>query len=115
VIAFDDIWTSLACVAHCHCVLATDSAIKTMAAILRIPSVVLVGDYPDPFRDQVFLTPYVNDGIMRLIKFTDIDTLNPSDMVTSALAQCSGSKAGTLSPRPIRARSAKPLLHQRTI
>lgn len=83
VIAFDDIWTSLACVAHCHVVLATDSAIKTMAAILRIPSVVLVGDYPDPFRDDVFLTPYVTDGIMRLIKFTDIDTLNPSDMVAS--------------------------------
>jgi ADP-heptose:LPS heptosyltransferase len=83
VIAFDDIWASLACVAHCHMVLATDSAIKTMAAILRIPSVVLVGDYPDPFRDEVFLQPYVTDGLMHLVRFRDIDTLNPWDIVAS--------------------------------
>ena len=83
VIAFDDIWGSLACVAHCHKVLATDSAIKTMAAILRIPSIVLVGDYPDPFRDEVFLKPYVSDGVMHLVKFTDIDALNPWEIVAS--------------------------------
>jgi ADP-heptose:LPS heptosyltransferase len=81
VIAFDDIWASLACVAHCHVVLATDSAIKTMAAILRIPSVVLVGDYPDPFRDEVFLKPYVSDGIMQVINFREIDTLNPCEII----------------------------------
>jgi ADP-heptose:LPS heptosyltransferase len=83
VIAFDDIWASLACVAHCDIVLATDSVIKTMAAILRIPSLVLVGDYPDPFRDEVFLKPYVNDGVMRLMKFTNIDALDPQEIVES--------------------------------
>jgi ADP-heptose:LPS heptosyltransferase len=83
VIAFDDIWTSLACVAHCHLVLATDSAIKTMAAILRIPSVVLVGDYQDPFRDEVFLKPYVSDGVMQLIRFNNMDTLDPCRIVAS--------------------------------
>jgi ADP-heptose:LPS heptosyltransferase len=83
VVAYDDIWASLACVAHCQKVLATDSAIKTMAAILRIPSVVLVGDYPDPFRDEVFLQPYVNDGVMHLVKFSNIDALDPSEIVAT--------------------------------
>lgn len=83
VIAFADIWASLTCVAHCHRVLATDSAIKTMAAILGIPSVVLVGDYGDPFRDEVFLEPYVSDGVMQVIKFRNMDTLDPRSIVAS--------------------------------
>jgi len=81
VIAFGNIWASLACVAHCHRVLATDSAIKTMASILRIPTVVLVGDYHDAFRDEVFLKPYVSDGVMQLIKFRNMDTLDPQRIV----------------------------------
>jgi ADP-heptose:LPS heptosyltransferase len=81
VIAFDDIWASLACVAHCQSVLATDSSIKTMAAILQIPSLVLAADYPDPFRDEVFLTPYVRDGIMQIVKFENIDALNPCEII----------------------------------
>jgi ADP-heptose:LPS heptosyltransferase len=80
-VAFEDIWDSLACVSHCQRVIAVDSCIKTMAAILRIPTVVLAADYPDPFRDAVFLTPYVNDGIMRIVKYVDIDFLNPSQIV----------------------------------
>lgn len=80
VIAFEDVWASLACVAHCKSVLATDSAIKTMAAVLRIPSVVLAADYSDPFRDEVFLNPYVSDGLMRVIRFKDVDALNPCDV-----------------------------------
>ena len=83
VIAFGDIWASLACVAHCHRVLATDSAIKTMAAILSIPTIVLVDDYDDAFRDEVFLKPYVSDGVMQLIKFRNMDTLDPRRIVES--------------------------------
>lgn len=81
VIAFEDIWHSLACVSHCQRVIAVDSCIKTMAAILRIPTLVLAADYPDPFRDAVFLTPYVDDGIMRVVKYVDIDLLNPHQIV----------------------------------
>lgn len=92
VIAFDDIWASLACVAHCHIVLATDSVIKTMAAILRIPSVVFVGDYTDPFRDEVFLNPYVSDGVMQVVKFKDIDFINPCEIVET-LSDCISSRA----------------------
>jgi hypothetical protein len=54
-----------------------------MAAILGIPTVVLVGDYDDPFRDEVFLTPYVSDGVMQLIKFTNMDALDPLRIVAS--------------------------------
>ncbi len=79
VIAYGDIWASLACVAHCQAVLATDSAIKTMAAILKIPTVVLAADYSDPFRDEVFLKPYAIDGIMRVICFKEIDAIDPRE------------------------------------
>lgn len=81
VVAFENIWDSLACVSHCQRIIAVDSCIKTMGAILRIPTVVLAADYPDPFRDAVFLTPYVNDGIMRVVKYVDIDLINPNKIV----------------------------------
>ncbi len=76
VISFKNIWDSLSCVSHCKAVLAMDSCIKSMSAILRIPSVVLVGDYPDPFRNEQFLNPYVNEGVMELVPYTDIDLLD---------------------------------------
>ena len=48
----------------CSSVIATDSAIKTMAASLKIPSFVYIGNYVDTYRDEVFLRPYINDKIM---------------------------------------------------
>jgi ADP-heptose:LPS heptosyltransferase len=53
-----------------------------MANILRIPSVVLVGDYRDPFRDDHFINPYVEDGHMKVVKFKDIDKVNPDEVVS---------------------------------
>jgi ADP-heptose:LPS heptosyltransferase len=103
VIAFDDVWASLACVAHCQTVLATDSAIKTMAAVLKIPSIVLAGDYPDAFRDEVFLTPYVNDGIMRVIKFNEIDSLDPCEIIEKLL----GERANSIRKKLLKRRSLK--------
>jgi ADP-heptose:LPS heptosyltransferase len=81
VISFSYIWDSLACVPHCSAVLGMDSSIKTMASMLRIPSVVLVGDYVDVFRDENFLNPYVNDGHMEVVKYKNIDDLNPKDIL----------------------------------
>ena len=53
-------------VSECFCVIATDSAIKTMSAAMRIPTFVAIGNYPDPLRDQKFLIPYIQMGVMKV-------------------------------------------------
>jgi ADP-heptose:LPS heptosyltransferase len=81
IVAYPYIWDSLSCVGHCDAIIGADSVIKTMGAIQRIPSVVLVGDYPDPFRDKVFLDPYVNDGHMHVIKYKNVDDVSPDEVL----------------------------------
>jgi len=66
------IWDSLAHVMLCDQVIAVDSAIKTMASVKRIPSVVLVGDYEDEFRDGTFIEPYESQGILTKIKYNNL-------------------------------------------
>lgn len=80
VISYPFIWDSLSCVSHCDCVLGMDSSIKTMASILRIPTVVLVGDYVDEYRDSQFLNQYVSDGYMQVVKFKDINNMQPAQL-----------------------------------
>ena len=67
------IWDSLAHVLICDKVVAIDSAIKTMASVKNIPSVVFVGNYEDKMRDDLFLDPYIADGVMKVIKFSDLN------------------------------------------
>lgn len=81
IIAFPEIWKSLACVKHCDFVIGMDSAIKTMSSILYIPTLTLVGDYSDQFRDERFLTPYVIEGTMNLIYFKNIEEINLENLV----------------------------------
>jgi len=69
VVAEDDIWKSLVRVRECTAVIGVDSAIKAMSCILRIPTIVLLGDYADPFRDRHFIDPYVRDGVLQVIRF----------------------------------------------
>jgi ADP-heptose:LPS heptosyltransferase len=81
-IAFPNVWESLSCVSHCNSVIASDSCIKTMAAIQQIPSIVLVADYADPFRDETFLNPYVQDGIMQVVKYRDTKDLSAREILS---------------------------------
>lgn len=69
---YDDIWDSLAHVPFCRRVFGIDSSIKTMASVKRVFSVVLVGNFRDDFRDDHFITPYVNEGVMKVFKFNNI-------------------------------------------
>lgn len=63
-ITFLDIAKSLSYVTQCDAVVASDSSIKTMSSMLRIPTFVWMGDYEDHFRDAWFITPYLRDGCM---------------------------------------------------
>lgn len=69
----EPIWHSLAFVEKCDLIIGVDSAIKGYSAIKNIPTICLVGDYEDPLRDEVFLLPYVKEGIMHVIKFRDLN------------------------------------------
>tara|TARA_Y100000310_G_C20604534_1_gene774811 strand:+ start:201 stop:926 length:726 start_codon:yes stop_codon:yes gene_type:complete len=66
------IWDSLAHVTLCDQIIAIDSSIKSMALVKKIPSIVLVGDYEDEFRDQMFFEPYETYGLLTKIKFSSL-------------------------------------------
>lgn len=78
-IDYENIWDSLATVLFCHLIIGVDSSIKTMASCKRIPSIVFVGDTPDPFRDAWFIDPYVQQGVMQTIKY---ETITPREITT---------------------------------
>ena len=64
---------SLAYVNQCHAVIGADSGIKTMSAMNRIPTFVWLGDYIDPPRDEMFIDPYIKDGVMKVFRYKDVD------------------------------------------
>jgi ADP-heptose:LPS heptosyltransferase len=68
-ISYLDPVKSLSYVAQCNAVVAADSSIKTMSSMLKIPTFVWLADHPDHFRDTVFISPYVDDGVMKIYKY----------------------------------------------
>ncbi len=73
-----NIWESFSYLPICDYFIGVDSAFKTMSAILDIPTFVLVGNYEDKIRDDFFLNPYVEKGVMSLYKFTNLHTESSS-------------------------------------
>lgn len=67
-----DITVSLGHVANCSALVGSDSAFKTMSSMLRIPTIVWVGDYKDTFRDATFIEPYVKEGVMTVFRYTNL-------------------------------------------
>jgi hypothetical protein len=72
-IDFPDVARSLSYVTKCFAVVASDSAIKTMSAMLRIPTIVWLGDYQDDPRDRMFIKPYVDAGVMAIYRYKDLE------------------------------------------
>jgi len=68
-VSYLDIAKSLSYVEQCDAMVAADSSIKTMSSMLKIPTFVWLSDQPDHFRDAVFISPYVNDGVMKIYKY----------------------------------------------
>jgi ADP-heptose:LPS heptosyltransferase len=63
------IWKAFALSQGCHYMIGNDSAFKTFAASHRIPTTVVYGNYPDQYRDDVFIIPYCKSGVMRGIRY----------------------------------------------
>jgi len=72
VVACPDLWDSFSMVTECDAVVAVDSSIKTVASMMGVPTVTLVGDFVEPFRDRHFLGPYVQRGVMRTVRYTQL-------------------------------------------
>jgi ADP-heptose:LPS heptosyltransferase len=73
-VADDDVTVSLSRVAECSTFIGSDSAFKTMSAMLHIQTIVWIGDYKDDFRDSVFIDPYVKAGIMAVVRYRDLSS-----------------------------------------
>lgn len=71
-VADHDVTVSLTRVEECLALVGSDSAFKTMSAMLCIPTVVWVGDYKDETRDSVFINPYVLAGVMSVFRYKDL-------------------------------------------
>jgi len=64
---------SLAYVNQCHAVVGSDSGIKTLSSMMKIPTFVWLGDYHDEPRDQMFIDPYIKDGVMKVFRYKDVN------------------------------------------
>lgn len=69
---YERIADSLAEIAQCTAFLGSDSAIKTAAAMLGIPTVVWMASYPDDFRDKVHIGPFVEGGLMKIFYYATL-------------------------------------------
>ena len=68
-ITYLDIYQSLSYVAQCDAMVASDSSIKSMSSMLRIPTFLWMGDNEDYWRDLYFVDPYVKEGVMKTFRY----------------------------------------------
>jgi hypothetical protein len=68
-ITYLDIYQSLSYVAQCDAMVASDSSIKSMSSMLRIPTFLWMGDNEDYWRDLYFVDPYVQAGVMKAFRY----------------------------------------------
>ena len=64
---------NLSLVNQCDLMIASDSVFKTMASMLKIPSVVLHKDNANHFRDRTFIEPYVKAHCMSVYKYKSLE------------------------------------------
>lgn len=75
----------LAQVATCTALVGSDSAFKTMSAMLRIPTIVLMGNYRDDHRDERFISPYYQEKVLSYFRYKN---LNDKEELSDAIKFC---------------------------
>ncbi len=71
-ISYRDPSKSLSYISQCDAFIGSDSGFKTMSVMSRIPTMVWLADYIDEIRDELFINPYINDGIMEIFRYKDL-------------------------------------------
>jgi len=66
---------NLSLVEHCDFFIGSDSVFKTMASMLKKPTIVLHQDHKNNFRDRVFIMPYINKHVMHVYEYKDFSKL----------------------------------------
>ncbi|MBU3575927.1 tetratricopeptide repeat protein [Polynucleobacter sp. UK-Mo-2m-Kol15] len=70
--SYQNIDESLSLVSLCDCFVGSDSAIKSITAMLQIPTFVWMGDYQDPYRDTNFIDPFAKKNVFEIFRYRDI-------------------------------------------
>jgi hypothetical protein len=65
----------LSYVQQCDVIIASDSSIKTMSSMLKIPTLVWLADYRDPPRDSMFIDSYTQAGVMEVFWYKNFNDL----------------------------------------
>ena len=75
-ISFKNILTSLSAVRYCDQLIGADSCFKTASSMQNIKTTCLISSIEDHIRDKFFLDPYVENGVMTVLKIqNEIDKL----------------------------------------
>lgn len=69
---YQNIDESLSLVSQCDCFVGSDSAIKSITAMLQIPTFVWMGDYHDPYRDANFIDIYNKNSSFKVFRYKDV-------------------------------------------
>jgi hypothetical protein len=64
---------NLALVSYCDLFIGSDSVFKTMASMLRKPTIVIHQNIKNNFRDRVFITPYIKEQLMYVYKYKNFN------------------------------------------
>ena len=70
---YPNIDESLSLVSKCDCFVGSDSSIKSITAMLQMPTFVLMGDYQDPYRDANFIDVYCKNSSFKVFRYKDIN------------------------------------------
>jgi hypothetical protein len=62
---------NLSFVQHCDLLIGSDSVFKTMASMIKIPTIVLHQNTRNNFRDRVFIKPYLKNHMMHVYKYNN--------------------------------------------
>jgi ADP-heptose:LPS heptosyltransferase len=64
---------NLSLVAYCDFFIGSDSVFKTMASMLKKPTIVLHQNHKNNFRDRVFIKPYINKHVIHVYQYTNFN------------------------------------------
>lgn len=65
----EDIWVAFAFVDISNVLFGADSAMKSFSCMNDIDTVIMLEDYDDHIRDEKFIKPYVDSGILSAVKY----------------------------------------------
>ena len=69
--SYENIIKNLSFVQHCDLLIGSDSVFKTMASMIKIPTIVLHQNTKNNFRDRVFIQPYLKNHMMHVYKYNN--------------------------------------------